>query len=189
MRSQLGLLALVAMVAALPVDADTSAAPDAPSAKSVARRTTFIVSDLDRSIRFYEALGFTNDRRVEVTDAGSLKVFGLPPDARLTFARMNNDNRLSTGRIDGGTIGLAQVHSPPLPALRDLAGDGPSRGMPILVMTTDDVAAIHARLVGLGAEVIDPPMTMPGGLRTMVVRDPDGTRMEITELPRRPPPP
>lgn len=190
MRHPVGLFALAVLMAADPIAAaDAAGVVDAPAAKSVARRTTFIVSDLERSIRFYVALGFINDRRVDVADAASLKVFGLPPGSRLTFARMTSDNTLSTGRIDGGTIGLAQVHSPALPALREIAGDAPSRGMPILVMTTDGIAAIHERLVALGAEILEPPMAMPGGMLTMIVRDPDGTRMEITELPRRPPPP
>jgi catechol 2,3-dioxygenase-like lactoylglutathione lyase family enzyme len=188
MRTVIGLIALLVLTAPARVAvADTPAVEAAPVGKSVARRTTFIVTDLDRSIRFYEALGFTNDRRVEVTDAASLKVFGLPPDSRLTFARMTSDNTLATGRIDGGTIGLAQVHEPALPALRDLTRDAPLRGMPILVMTTDGIAAVHARLTALGAEILEPPMAMPGGMQSMIVRDPDGTRMEITQLP--PPPP
>jgi predicted enzyme related to lactoylglutathione lyase len=40
---------------------------------------------------------------------------------------------------------------------------------------------VHARLVALGAEILEPPMAASGGLRSMVARDPDGTRMEITQ--------
>ncbi len=154
-----------------------------PGSKAVARRVTMLVADLDRSMRFYEALGFRNDRRVEVTDAGSLKVFGLPPGTRLTFARMTSDNTLSTGRIDGGTIGLAQVHNRRLRSLRALTRGETMIGTPILVMTTDDVAAVHARLVALGAEILEPPLELGGGLKSMIARDPDGTRMEITQPP------
>lgn len=157
-----------------------------PGSKAVARRVTLVVADLDRSLRFYAALGFRNDRRVEVTDEASLKVFGLPSGTRLTFARLTSDNTLSTGRIDGGTIGLAQVHGRRLRSLRHVTRGKTLIGTPILVMTTDDVAAIHARLVALGAEILEPPMQASGGLRTMIVRDPDGTRMEITQPPSAP---
>lgn len=159
-----------------------------PGSKAVARRVTMVVADLERSLRFYEALGFRNDRRVEVTDEASLKVFGLPRGTRLTFARLTSDNTLSTGRIDGGTIGLAQVHNRRLRSLRARTGGETMIGTPILVMTTDDVAAIHARLASLGAEILEPPMEGSGGLRSMIVRDPDGTRMEITQPPLVPAP-
>jgi catechol 2,3-dioxygenase-like lactoylglutathione lyase family enzyme len=154
-----------------------------PGSKAVARRVTMLVANLEHSVRFYEALGFRNDRRVEVTDAGSLKVFGLPPGTKLTFARLVSDNTLSTGRIDGGTIGLAQVHNRRLRSLRALTRGKTLIGTPILVMTTDDVAAVHARLVALGAEILEPPLELSGGLRSMIARDPDGTRMEITQPP------
>ncbi|MCU0760953.1 MAG: VOC family protein [Steroidobacteraceae bacterium] len=161
----------------------TDPASVVPGSKAVARRVTLVVADLERSLRFYEALGFKADRRVEVTDAESLEVFGLPAGSRLTFARLVGDNTLSTGRIDGGTIGLAQVHSPKLERLRDRTRGETLVGMPILVMTTDGVEAIHARLRALGAEVLKPPQTTPAGWSTLILRDPDGTRMEITQPP------
>lgn len=142
-----------------------------------------VVADLERSLRFYEALGFKADRRVEVMDAESLEVFGLPAGSRLSFARLVSDNTLSTGRIDGGTLGLAQVHQPKLGRLRERTGGETLVGMPILVMTTDGVEAVHARLKALGAEILKPPGAASGGFRTMILRDPDGTRMEITQPP------
>lgn len=154
-----------------------------PGSKAVARRVTMVVADLERSLRFYEALGFKADRRVEVTDPESLEVFGLPAGSRLTFARLVGDNTLSTGRIDGGTIGLAQVHSPKLERLRDRTRGETLVGMPILVMTTDGVEAVYQRLRALGAEVLKPPQTTAAGWSTLILRDPDGTRMEITQPP------
>jgi catechol 2,3-dioxygenase-like lactoylglutathione lyase family enzyme len=153
-----------------------------PGTKAVARRVTMVISSLDRSVPFYSALGFREDRRVEVTDAGSLAVFGLPPGSRLTFVRMTSDNTLSTGRLDGGTIGLAEVHDRKLHRLRDRTGGETMIGTPILVMTTDGVDAVHARLAALGAEILAAPADAPGGMRSMIARDPDGTRLEITQL-------
>lgn len=164
---------------------DTDPATVAPGSKAVARRLTTVVADLGKTKRFYEALGFREDRRAEVSDAASLSVFGLEPGARLTFIRMTMDNTLSTGRIDGGTLGFAQVHDRPLPRLRDATRGETMLGMPILVMTTDGIDAVHARLVAIGAEILAPPFPAGGGLTSMIVRDPDGLRMEISQ-PARP---
>lgn len=169
------------VITTVPPPVYTDPATVTPGTKAVARRTTLLVSDLERSKRFYEALGFREDRRVEVSDAPSLKTFGLPLGTQLTFIRMTMDNTLSTGRIDGGTLGLAQVHNRKLKTLRRLTRGETMIGTPILIFTTDGVDAVHARLVALGAEIVEPPMAASGGLRSMVARDPDGTRMEITQ--------
>jgi catechol 2,3-dioxygenase-like lactoylglutathione lyase family enzyme len=164
---------------------DTDPSTVVPGSKAVARRLTAVVADLGKTKRFYEALGFREDRRAEVSDAASLSVFGLDPGARLTFIRMTMDNTLSTGRIDGGTLGFAQVHNRPLPRLRDATRGETMIGMPILVMTTDGIDAVHARLGAIGAEIVAPPFPAGGGLTSMIVRDPDGLRMEISQ-PARP---
>lgn len=169
------------VITAVPPPVYTDPATVTPGTKAVARRTTLLVSDLERSKRFYEALGFREDRRVEVSDAPSLKTFGLPLGTQLTFIRMTMDNTLSTGRIDGGTLGLAEVHNRKLKALRRLTKGETMIGTTILIFTTDGVDAVHARLMALGAEILEPPMAASGGLRSMVARDPDGTRMEITQ--------
>jgi catechol 2,3-dioxygenase-like lactoylglutathione lyase family enzyme len=169
------------VITTVPPPVYTDPATVTPGTRAVARRTTLLVSNLERSRRFYEALGFREDRRVEVSDAPSLKTFGLPLGTQLTFIRMTMDNTLSTGRIDGGTLGLAQVHNRKLKTLRRLTKGETMIGTTILIFTTDGVDAVHARLVALGAEILEPPMAASGGLRSMVARDPDGTRMEITQ--------
>ena len=68
-----------------PVYTDPATVP--AGTKAVARRTTLLVSDLERSKRFYEALGFREDRRVEVSDAPSLKTFGLPLGTRMEITQ------------------------------------------------------------------------------------------------------
>ena len=168
----------------VPAPVYTDPATVVPGSKAVARRITMLVSDVEKTRRFYEALGFKEDRRVEVSDAPSLDVFGLPHDAQLTFIRMTSDNTLSTGRIDGGTLGFAQVRNKRLRPLRRITRGETMIGTPILVMTTDGVDAVYQRLKALDAEVLAPPFAASGGLRSMIARDPDGTRMEITQPPR-----
>jgi catechol 2,3-dioxygenase-like lactoylglutathione lyase family enzyme len=171
---------------AVPAPVIVDPATVTPGSKAVARRVTFVVADLARSKQFYEALGFKEDRRVEVTDVESLKVFGLPAGTRLTFVRMTSDNTLSTGRIDGGTIGLAHVTNRKLRRLSHRTRGDTLIGTPILIMTTDGIDAVRSRLEALGVVAVEPPMEMGSGLRSMVVRDPDGTRMEITQPPAPP---
>jgi catechol 2,3-dioxygenase-like lactoylglutathione lyase family enzyme len=170
---------------AVPAPVVTDPATVVPGSKAVARRVTTVVADIEKTRRFYEALGFKEDRRVEVTDAASLDVFGLSHDTKLTFIRMTNDNTLSTGRIDGGTLGFAQVRNKPLRALRKQTRGETQLGTHIMVMTTDGLDAVHERLRAIGAEILKPPFVAGAGLKSMIVRDPDGTRMEITQ----PPPP
>ncbi len=163
----------------------TDPASVVPGSKAVARRLTTLVGDLERTVRFYTALGFREDRRVEVSDPQSLAVFGVPTDTRLTFVRMTMDNTLSTGRIDGGTLGFAQVRNRPLRKLREVTAGETMIGTAILVMTTDGIDAVHARLKAIGAEILAAPYAASGGLTTMIVRDPDGLRMEISQLAAR----
>jgi catechol 2,3-dioxygenase-like lactoylglutathione lyase family enzyme len=171
--------------AQVPPPVYTDPATVVPGSKAVARRVTMLVADLDKTKRFYEALGFKEDRRVDVQDPESLAVFGLPPGTALTFTRMTNDNTLSTGRIDGGTLGFAQVKNRPLQNLRTVTKGETMIGTPILVMTTDGADAVHARLKAIDAEILAGPTATPNGGKTIIVRDPDGTRMEIFE-PGRP---
>lgn len=43
--------------------------------------------------------------------------------------------------------------------------------------------AEHDRLAGLGADVVRPPRTEPWGLREMWIRDPNGVRIVLVEIP------
>jgi uncharacterized glyoxalase superfamily protein PhnB len=53
-----------------------------------------------------------------------------------------------------------------------------------LWLQVPDVDAEHARLAASGeATIVDPPATMPWGLREMWLEDPDGTRIVLVEVP------
>jgi catechol 2,3-dioxygenase-like lactoylglutathione lyase family enzyme len=45
------------------------------------------------------------------------------------------------------------------------------------------VDAEHDRLAALDVTIVDPPRTMPWGLREMWIEDPDGVRIVIVEVP------
>ncbi len=119
--------------------------------------TCYRILEIDRSVAFYEALGFA-----EVTR------FTLPDDAINVFMNMPGDGdspRLeltwNPGREEPYEIGTGYGH---------------------IAITTDDLDATLARLAEQGIEPEKPPYTVrEGGSRLCFVRDPDGYRIEIIE--------
>jgi catechol 2,3-dioxygenase-like lactoylglutathione lyase family enzyme len=58
------------------------------------------------------------------------------------------------------------------------AAEGPS-----LWLQVDDLAGTHDRLRAAGVDVVEPPRRMPWGLEEMWLRDPDGVRIVVVEVP------
>lgn len=56
-------------------------------------------------------------------------------------------------------------------------------GITHLCLEVDDLDAECARLAGLGMGFHSPPQEIPGGLRTVYGRDPDGNVIELHEFP------
>ena len=54
----------------------------------------------------------------------------------------------------------------------------------MLELEVDDVEAVAARVEALGAEIVQPPTTMPWGNRSMLLRDPDGAIVNIFARPK-----
>lgn len=153
--------------------------------KAVFLRTALVVADLEASVRFYELLGFKEDRRVEIKTEHDKKVFGVPIEAEVTFVRMSHDNVLATGKLEGATIGLADVRGVPVKRLSDVTAGETLFGMPILVMTAAKVEPIYNRVKQAGGRIIMAPEPAGHGGDAIVLLDPDGTRIEIYEhIPR-----
>ncbi|WP_053204790.1 VOC family protein [Jiangella muralis] len=112
------------------------------------------VTDLDRSLAFYTAVGYTVAGRVPETPFGSLTMLQLPGDP---------------------FISLELVHDPARPVTDTGAVNH-------LVVQTDDMAATVADLAakGLAAE---PPVDMGEGMSTSWLTDPDGYRIELVQWP------
>jgi catechol 2,3-dioxygenase-like lactoylglutathione lyase family enzyme len=112
------------------------------------------VTDLQRSLAFYTALGYTELGRVPETDFGSLTMLQLPHDP---FAS------------------LELVHDPARP-VEDVSA------VNHLVVQVDDLDATITDLVAKGIAV--KPPTEPGpGIRTSWLTDPDGYRIELVQWP------
>jgi lactoylglutathione lyase len=119
--------------------------------------TCYRITDIDRSVSFYETLGFREMRRLPIRDEATNVFLGLPEDGdeprlELTF---------NHGRTDPYDIGTGYGH---------------------IAITAPDLDGTLARLAEQGIEPERPPYTVSaGGSRICFVRDPDGYRVEIIE--------
>jgi lactoylglutathione lyase len=117
--------------------------------------TCYRVTDLDRSIAFYEKLGMEEIRRVPIRDEAINVFMGLPGDGprlELTY---------NIGRDEPYDIGTGYGH---------------------IAITVTDIRAALERLAGLAIEPERPPYSVrEGGSLLCFVRDPDGYRVELIE--------
>jgi lactoylglutathione lyase len=119
--------------------------------------TCYRILDIDRSVQFYEALGFQEVRRAPIRDEAINVFMNLPEDGdnprlELTF---------NFGRDEPYDIGTGYGH---------------------IAITTQDMDGTLENLAAQGIEPERPPYTIgAGGNRLCFVRDPDGYRIEIIE--------
>jgi len=119
--------------------------------------TCYRITDIDRSVAFYEALGFREMRRAPIRDEATNVFLGLPEDGdeprlELTF---------NHGRTEPYDVGTGYGH---------------------IAITATDLDGTLARLAEQGIAPERPPYTISeGGSRLCFVRDPDDYRIEIIE--------
>ena len=119
--------------------------------------TCYRITDIDRSVDFYRALGFEEVRRMPIRDEATNVFMNVPEDGpeprlELTF---------NHGRTEPYEIGTGYGH---------------------IAITAQDLDGTLARLAEQGIEPERPPYTVrDGGNRICFVRDPDGYRIEIIE--------
>ncbi|SDT64997.1 VOC family protein [Jiangella sp. DSM 45060] len=112
------------------------------------------VTDLDRSLAFYTALGYVVRGRVPETPFGSLTMLQLPGDP---------------------FVSLELVHDPARPVTDTGAVNH-------LVVQTDDLATTVAELAAKGVTA-EPPADHGEGMATSWLTDPDGYRIELVQWP------
>ena len=112
------------------------------------------VTDLDRSVRFYEAtLGLTVTHRIEIPGVSEVVLAGESGN-RLQLAKHHE----RSGPIDHGT------------------------GLWKLYLATDDCAALYARALAAGAEAVSPPQHLEQWNVTVAFfKDPDGYLFEVVQ--------
>ena len=116
--------------------------------------TCYRITDPDRSVAFYEALGFEKRRELPIRDEAINIFMGLPGD----------DDRLELTYnfgVDSYELGTGYGH---------------------IALTVDDLDGTLEQLAGQGIEPERPPYTVQeGGSRLCFVSDPDGYRVELIE--------
>jgi lactoylglutathione lyase len=119
--------------------------------------TCYRITDIDRSVAFYEALGFEEVRRMPIRDEAINVFMNLPEDG----AEPRLELTFNFGRTDPYEIGTGYGH---------------------IAITASDLDGTLSRLAELGIEPERPPYTLrDGGSRICFVRDPDSYRVEIIE--------
>jgi lactoylglutathione lyase len=119
--------------------------------------TCYRVTDPERSIAFYEALGLERRRELPIRDEAVNYFLGVPgedlPELELTY----------NFGVDSYELGTGYGH---------------------IALTVDDLDATLEELAGQGIEPERPPYQVrEGGSRICFVRDPDGYRVELIERP------
>jgi lactoylglutathione lyase len=118
--------------------------------------TCYRILEIDRSVDFYEKLGFEEQMRMPIGDDEATNVFmGLPDDGARLELTYNH------GREEPYDIGTGYGH---------------------VAVTVGDLDATLGQLAEVGIEPEKPPYTVrEGGSRLCFVRDPDGYRIELIE--------
>jgi lactoylglutathione lyase len=118
--------------------------------------TCYRIADPERSVAFYEALGFEKRRELPIRDEAVNIFMGLPGDGDRLELTYNFD-----APRGGYELGTGYGH---------------------IALTVDDIDATLERLAEHGIEPERPPYTVrEGGSRLAFVRDPDGYRVELVE--------
>ncbi len=117
--------------------------------------TCYRIADIDRSVSFYEKLGFEERGRHPIRDEATNVFMGLPGDGARLELTYNH------GHDEPYEIGTGYGH---------------------VAVAVEDLDGVLERLAGEGIEPERPPYTVrEGGSRLCFVRDPDGYRIELIE--------
>jgi len=120
--------------------------------------TCYRITDIDRSLAFYRALGFEEVRRLPIREEAINIYLNQPGDAGEPRLELTYNFG-----VDQYEVGTGYGH---------------------IAISTTDLDAALAGLAGQGIEPERPPYTVSdGGSRLCFVRDPDGYRVEIVERP------
>ncbi len=117
--------------------------------------TCYRITDIDRSVAFYEKLGFEEQSRMPIGDDATNVFMGLPGDGARLELTYNH------GQDDPYDLGTGYGH---------------------IALSVDDLDGVLEGLSREGIEPEKPPYTVrEGGSRLCFVRDPDAYRIELLE--------
>jgi lactoylglutathione lyase len=118
--------------------------------------TCYRITDIERSVAFYRALGFEEVRHAPIRDEAINVFLNLPEDGDEPRLELTYNHG-----VEHYELGTAYGH---------------------IAISSSDLDATLERLAAQGIEPERPPYTIrEGGNRLCFVRDPDGYRIEIVE--------
>ena len=118
--------------------------------------TCYRITDIDRSVAFYEALGFQEVGRLPIKDEAVNVFMNQPGDGDMPRLELTYNFG-----VEDYEIGTGYGH---------------------IAITTDDIHGALANLSAQGIEPEKPPYSVrEGGSLLAFVKDPDGYRVEIIE--------
>jgi lactoylglutathione lyase len=118
--------------------------------------TCYRIGEIDRSVAFYQALGFEEVGRMPIRDEAINVFMGLPGDGPRLELTYNHG-------VDSYELGTGYNH---------------------IAVTVEDLDVTLERLGSQGIDLEKPPYRVrEGGSRICFVRDPDGYRIELIERP------
>jgi lactoylglutathione lyase len=118
--------------------------------------TCYRITDIDKSVAFYNALGFEEMGRIPIRDEAINVFMNLPGDGDMPRLELTYNFG-----VDSYEIGTGYGH---------------------IAVSVDDLDGTLERLSGEGIEPEKPPYSIrEGGSRLCFVRDPDGYRLELLE--------
>lgn len=132
------------------------------------------VRDLDTEKRFYEALGFTEVKRLTLPDEMAAGLLPLSPPIGFEAVYLENDGFILQLLTFAG-------HPAPEEPERSLVG----AGLTHISLAVDDMAAAQAAVTSAGGTII----ADPGGGFACMARDPEGQLIELVHNKFRPVPP
>lgn len=143
------------------------------------RRTTIVVANLERSLAFYrDLLGMDLFFQGDVGNPGASSVTAVECSGLRMVV-------LSAQGSEVGMIGLMEIQgaNPPLESTR--WDKRLKTGESILVIPTENMLALHQRMIAAGVCVVAPPtrVVVPGRpeIHEMMARDPDGMVINLTQ--------
>jgi lactoylglutathione lyase len=116
--------------------------------------TCYRIGDVDRSVAFYEKLGFEERARMPIRDEAINVFMGLPGEDPVLELTFNHG-------VDSYELGTGYNH---------------------IALAVEDLDGVLHGLADEGIEPEKPPYSVrEGGSRLCFVRDPDGYRVELIE--------
>lgn len=138
---------------------------------------TISVADLDRSTKFYQALGFAVGDSHEPPMALAAKTLGIPATSKLDIRFISRDGMM-----------IELVHLTPASKKPASTGVPGQLGLSNFAFRVDDVARVAALIKQSGGTVLEQTkVSMGQGAKAMdflFCTDPDGTRLELVSQPK-----